>query len=159
MISRRHLLLGGGASLLAATQWSMTASAETGVRIDMYSVHPEDSSQRMVFTPNVIRVQPGTTVSFVPSQPAHNCQSTPGMLPENAVAWRGSFGKQLDVTLTIPGYYGYHCMPHRSMGMVGLIIVEGEGQDANLAAAKSIKQPGMAAKRWDDIWQRVQAST
>lgn len=77
------------------------------------------------------------------------------MLPAKATAWLSGFGEAFDLTPTIPGYYGYHCMPHRSMGMVGLIVVEGKGRDANLAAAKAVAQPGMAAKVWDDIWQGV----
>lgn len=97
----------------------------------------------------------GDKVTFKPSQPTHSCLSTPGMIPDGAEGWRGQIGKSVSVTFAKPGYYGYHCLPHRSLGMVGLVIVEGEGHDANVAAVKTVKQPGKAARVREDIWREV----
>lgn len=121
----------------------------------MYNRDPAGSGASMVFTPRILRVAVGDTVTFAPKEGAHNCQSTPGMIPEGAKSWRGQIGQPVSVTFTKPGYYGYHCMPHRSMGMVGLVIVEGPGRDDNLAAAKAVNQPGMAKSVWKEIWSQA----
>lgn len=120
--------------------------------VEMYASDPTDAGRSMFFTPRILRVAAGHTVTFASKNGAHNCQSTPGMIPEGAESWRGKIGEPVSVTFLEPGYYGYHCMPHRSMGMVGLVIVEGPGREHNLSAAKAVRQPGKAKAVWDRIW-------
>jgi pseudoazurin len=74
------------------------------------------------------------------------------MIPSGAQAWRGQIGQPVTVTFSQPGYYGYHCLPHRGLGMVGLVIVEGAGRDANLQSARSVTHPGEAKAVWEAIW-------
>ena len=40
--------------------------------------------------------------------------------------------KQVDVVFDVPGFYGYQCKPHANMGMIGLIVVEGDSMLDNL---------------------------
>jgi hypothetical protein len=44
------------------------------------------------------------------------------------------------VTLDKPGAYVYECVPHASMGMVGVILV-GDGKPANLDAINASSNP------------------
>ena len=127
------------------------------VEVRMFNVHPDDPAQTMVFSPRVLWVQPGTTVRFVAVDPSHNTVSTPGMLPEGAAPWSGPFGKPFEVTVTLPGVYGYHCLAHRGMGMVGLIVVDGGEGAPNLKQAKAVKQTGGAAAAWAEIWGELGA--
>lgn len=152
MFDRRAAILGAGATAFLAS--AGLAVAPRSHVVEMLTQDPE-TGRRMVFTPRILRVASGDTVTFRPSQPMHNSMSTPGMVPEGASGWRGSIGKSVSVTFTKPGYYGYHCLPHKSMGMVGLVIVEGEGLDANLEAAQSVRQTGKAKEAWDEIWAEV----
>lgn len=124
----------------------------------MYNVDPQDPSRRMVFTPRILKLAPGDTVTFIPENRGHNSQSTKGMIPEGAEPWKGAFGKPVSVTPTVPGLYGYDCMPHRSMGMVGLLIVEGPGMLDNLSSAKSVRQIGRAKSAWEEIWAEAEQS-
>ena len=124
--------------------------------VEMLTDDPAGSGRRMFFSPRVLRVAIGDTVTFNPTQPTHSCISTPGMIPDGAKSWRGQIGKPISVTFTVPGYYGYHCMPHRNLGMVGLVIVEGDGRDANLQAAKDVPQIGKAKQAWETIWTEAQ---
>ena len=152
MFDRRAAIVGAGATtLLAATRISAQSGSHT---VEMLTEDPA-TGERMVFSPRLLRIVLGDTVTFRPSQPTHSCLSTPGMIPDGGEGWRGQIGKSVSVTFAKPGYYGYHCLPHRSLGMVGLVIVEGEGHDANVAAAKAVKQPGKAARIWEDIWREV----
>lgn len=124
--------------------------------VAMRNVDPADPSRRMVFTPDLLKVPAGAQVRFHAPEGAHNTQSTPGMVPVGAQGWRFGIRKSGVVTFDQPGFYGYHCLPHRSMGMVGLIIVEGTGMMDNFKSAQTAKHPAKAAERWADLWARAQ---
>ena len=103
----------------------------------------------MVFEPDVVKVQPGDTVTFVATDPGHDAMSVPGMLPDGAQPFEGQIGKDVTVTFTQPGVYGVKCKPHYVMGMVGVVVV---GDAApNLEAAKAAKNPGKAGKVFADL--------
>lgn len=159
MQNRRNALgligtLGLGAFSLGLAARPLLASDVFDV--SMRNVDPSDPSRRMVFTPDLLIVRKGAQVRFHAPEGAHNTQSTPGMVPVGAEGWRFGIRKSGVVTFSKPGFYGYHCLPHRSMGMVGLIIVEGIGMRDNLRAAKSVNHPGKAAERWADLWERAE---
>lgn len=136
----------------------MAASAQAGktVEIKMLNKDPDNPRQRMVFSPRVVKVQPGDTVKFVPADKGHFAAATKGMIPDGTKRWRGKINKEFEVTLDKPGVYGYQCPPHVTLGMVGMIIVEGEGMDANLAAAKKVKQRGKARLIYEQIFAEAE---
>lgn len=103
----------------------------------------------MVFEPDLVKVQPGDTVTFVATDPGHDAMSVPGMLPDGAQPFEGQIGKDVTVTFTQPGVYGVKCKPHYVMGMVGVVVV---GDPApNLEAAKAAKNPGKAGKVFGEL--------
>lgn len=159
MQNRRHALGSMGAFGLGVVGLGFGVSpllARDDYEVLMLSVDPTDASKRMVFTPDLLKVPVGAQVRFSATEGAHNTQSTPGMVPDGAQGWRFGIRESGVVTLTKPGFYGYHCLPHRSMGMVGLIIVEGAGMMDNLSAARSVIHPSRAANRWADLWARAE---
>jgi pseudoazurin len=103
----------------------------------------------MVFEPDLVKVQPGDTVTFVATDPGHDAMSVPGMLPDGVQPFEGKIGKDLTVTFTQPGVYGVKCKPHYVMGMVAAVVV---GDPAvNLEAAKAAKNPGKAGKVFAEL--------
>lgn len=100
----------------------------------------------MVFEPGFIKAAPGDTVKFVATNPGHNAQTIPGMLPAGEAEQKGQMGKDFILKVGKPGVYGIKCLPHFSMGMVALVQV-GNGPSANLAAAKGVKLSPLATKR------------
>ncbi|WP_298091146.1 pseudoazurin [uncultured Sphingomonas sp.] len=100
----------------------------------------------MVFEPAFVKAMPGDTVRFVPSDPSHNAETIPTMLPAGVAPSKGGMNKEFVLPVSTPGLYGIKCMPHYSMGMVALIQV-GKGPSSNLAAARAVKLPPFAAKR------------
>lgn len=119
----------------------------------MYSKHPEDSKIRNIFVPDLLQVNSGDTVKFITGDKGHNTVSDENMLPEGAEAWKSKISKEFEITLTHDGTYGYFCQPHRTLGMVGLILV-GDAS-GNYQAAKDAKQRGKAKKVYKDIFQRA----
>jgi pseudoazurin len=152
-IPRRHFIM---TTILAATLAPSVVRAATH-EVDMLNVHPDDRRQRMVFYPRLLSVQPGDTVKFVAVDRGHNSSSIDGMLPDGADVWVGKINEEVEVTLEIPGFYGYKCTPHLTLGMVGLIVVEGEGKLDNLEAARSVTHRGRAKVAFEEIWAQAEA--
>jgi pseudoazurin len=96
------------------------------------------------------KVQPGYTVTFLPTDKGHNAETIKDMLPEGAEAFKGTMGKEIVVTFTEAGAYGIKCAPHLGMGMVALVVV-GENP-ANLEAVKEVKVPNKAKERFEAIF-------
>ncbi len=111
----------------------------------------------MVFEPAFLQVSPGDTVHFVPTDPGHDIETIPGMLPAGAASLKGEPSKPYDVTFTTPGLYGVRCRPHYAMGMVGVVVVG--GKPANLAQAQAVVTPGMAKARMDGLLAQAAAVT
>ena len=80
------------------------------------------------------------------------------MVPDGAEAWKGRVNEEIELSLTVPGFYGYKCLPHFATGMVGLIVVEGEGKLNNLEAARAVRHRGRAAQIFDEIWAEAEAA-
>ncbi|SDY94743.1 pseudoazurin [Citreimonas salinaria] len=107
----------------------------------------------MVFEPAYIKVEPGDTVTFVPTDKSHNAETIPDMLPAGAEPFAGAINKEVSVTFTEEGIYGVKCKPHYAMGMVAVVQV---GDVGDIEAAKAVKHPGQATKRMDAALAQVE---
>lgn len=75
------------------------------------------------FSQPELRIEPGTTVRWV------NTTSTfHTVTPDGHTAWSewqtASQGESFEVTFDQEGTFPYYCLPHRSLGMTGTVIVE-----------------------------------
>ena len=100
----------------------------------------------MVFEPAYLKVAPGDSVRFLATQKGHNAESLPGMAPAGAAAFKGKIDEEFTVKFTKEGVYGYKCLPHLGMGMVGVVQV-GKASNKADAAAAAQKLPGLGKKR------------
>jgi pseudoazurin len=112
------------------------------------------SAGMMVFEPAYVAVKPGDTVTFVPVDPGHNAESVPGMFPAGAAPFKGNFGQKITVKFVKPGLYGYKCMPHAGLGMVGLVQV-GAAVNRAQVQAEAARLPGLGKKRMTDLLAQV----
>lgn len=135
--------------LVAAVMFAASPVMAADHTVQMLNAGPDGT--RMVFEPAIVKVAPGDTVTFVPTDKGHNAESIPGLLPDGAEPFKGAIGKEITVTFTAPGVYGVKCLPHYSMGMVGLVVV-GDPPPANLDAAKAVKNPPLAQKKLDTLF-------
>lgn len=126
------------------------------IEIQMLTRDPEGSGLQ-VFKPRLITAQVGDTIRFVPTDPTHQSSSIEGMIPDGARGWEGAINEPVEYVVPTPGIYGYKCVPHYAAGMVGLIIVEGEGMTDNLAAARETSHPGLAGSKFEEIFDQAQA--
>ena len=98
----------------------------------------QGSEGYMVFEPSVLKIKKGDSVTFVPTDAAHNSASIEGMIPSGASKWNGKLSQNITVTFDVEGLYGYQCTPHAMMAMVGMIQV-GENK-SNLESVKATAQ-------------------
>ena len=134
--------------LLATTALAGAAEFE----VDM--VNKGSDGSVMAFDPPLTKVAVGDTVHFVAKDKGHNAQTIPGMIPDGAAPISGQISQDVTVTFTVPGVYGVRCIPHFSMGMVGLVVV-GDSPAPNLDAAKAANVPPLAKKRLDPLWAQL----
>ena len=99
----------------------------------------------MVFEPAYLNIKPGDTVKFIATTKGHNAETIAGMAPAGAAPFKGKINEEIVVKFTKPGLYGYKCLPHIGMGMVGLVQV-GPASNKAQASATAAKLPGMSKK-------------
>jgi len=152
MLTRRSFSISlaalAGTSAIARTRGSAHA-------VMMLNADCNDSNVVNVFDPAILHVAQGDSVTFLATDPSHNSASKRGMIPDRATPWNDGLDKELTVTLTVPGIYGYICLPHYDWGMVGLIVVGGDL--SNLAQVKKLRHPGTARSRFRALLAKVEA--
>ena len=80
-------------------------------------------SGTMVFEPAFVKLAPGDSIKFAPTDKGHNAELIKGMAPEGAATFKTVVSKEEVVTFDKPGVYGIKCSPHYIMGMIGLVVV------------------------------------
>ncbi|MEM0977429.1 MAG: pseudoazurin [Pseudomonadota bacterium] len=158
-ITRRHATLMMGTAAIAAPLMSTTAVAmdePKTIEVLMLNQHPDDPKLRQVFVPRVISANPGDTIKFVAADKSHNAATSRGMIPEGAAGFKGKINQDVEYVAEGPGIYGVECTPHKTTGMVALVVVEGEGKLANLEEAKGVRHPGKARQAWEEIWAEAE---
>ena len=116
------------ASLLAL--FATSANAED-LTIDM--LNKRDDGAKMVYSEDIARIDVGDTITWLPTSKGHNVEFIAG--PDGWDAPRKSkLGKEVEMTFDTPGVYLYQCSPHKTMGMIAIVVV-GDG-DNDISKAK-----------------------
>jgi pseudoazurin len=106
----------------------------------------------MVFEPALLKIAPGDTVTFIPTNKSHNAESIKEMVPAGGELFKGAINKEVVATFTAPGVYGVKCSPHVGMAL----IVVGE-DTSNLEAVKAVKMPKKAQERLAPLFAEIEA--
>lgn len=149
LLHRITILLVGALSLSLSIQ---TARADEMV-VEMLN---KSSGQTYAYAPDLIRLQPGDSVMFRPTDKGHNAITIDGMLPDGAARIDVGFNKEIKITFDRPGIYGVKCVPHVGLGMVGLIIV-GEPNDTNAIREATAKLPPKARARMEELLRQLES--
>ena len=101
--------------------------------------------ETMVFSQKIVNIDVGDTVFWTSTDPGHNVEFiSKGGLPEGVEKFKSKIGKDAEYNFTIPGIYAYWCTPHKSMGMIGFVVVGGDY--SNMESIKSVKYIGKSKK-------------
>ena len=129
---------------MAVALFVMTATPAAAREVQVRMLN-KGAHGRMVFEPALVVIRPGDTVRFLATDKGHNAETIAGMLPAGAAPFKGRINESIAVRFTVPGLYGYKCLPHLGLGMVGLIQVGAAGNRAQ-AMAEASKLPGLGRK-------------
>jgi|TARA_B100001094_G_scaffold321723_1_gene369882 pseudoazurin len=112
-----------------ATLSTTAFAADTTVEM----LNKRDDGAKMVYSEDITRIDVGDTITWVPTAKGHNVEFIAG--PDGWKAPRKSkLNKEVEMTFDTPGVYLYQCSPHKSMGMIGIVVV-GDG-DNDISGAK-----------------------
>ena len=114
--------------------------------IDMLNVRSD--GQSMVDSEDVLKVEVGDTVVWKPKDKGHNVEFIIGPdaveLPK-----KSRINQEFTYTFEKSGVYFYQCTPHKSMGMIAVIIV---GEDlTNIDQVKSVRVFGKSKRKLEEI--------
>ncbi|MEM7731515.1 MAG: pseudoazurin [Pseudomonadota bacterium] len=151
---RQNLGLMGGA-LVASAAPSVLTSSEAVHDVEMLNHHPDDKKELMVFYPDIVIAQPGDVIRFLATDNNHNSQARDDMLPDGVEPWKSKIGDEFELTVEAEGAYGYFCTPHKTYGMVGLILVG--DVSSNYETLKTVRQRSKSKARFKDIFARADA--
>jgi pseudoazurin len=85
------------------------------------------STKLMSFEPLVVQIKPGDQVVWR-NMTGHMVKSL--LIPDGAEGWQSNLGEDFTHKFDKPGAYLYNCVPHASLGMVGVVLV-GDGMPGN----------------------------
>ena len=120
---------------------SPTLVAET-VTVEMLN---KGENRSMIFSQEVVKINVGDTIFWQATDKGHNVEFIKkGGVPDGVEKFKSKVSKDAEYTFTIPGIYAYWCTPHKSMGMIGFVVV---GDDlSNIELIKKVKFAGKSKK-------------
>ena len=109
----------------------------------------KQGKESMVFSQKIVKINVGDKVFWKATNKGHNVEFIKGGVPEGVEKFKSKFNKDVEFKFDVPGIYAYWCTPHKSMGMIGFIVV---GNDkSNLESIKSIRFSGKSKKLAPDL--------
>ena len=105
--------------------------------------------ESMVYSKKIARIDVGDTVTWLATSKGHNVEFIKGGVPAGVDKFKSKFNKDISYKFTIPGIYAYWCTPHKSMGMIGFVVV-GDNK-SNLDDIKKIKYAAKSKKIAPDL--------
>ena len=113
-------------------------------------LNKRDDGAKMVYSEDIVRIEVGDTVTWTPDSKGHNVEFIAG--PEGWEAPKKSkLGKEYSYTFDVPGVYLYQCTPHKSMGMIAIVVV-GDG-DNDVSGAKV---RGKSKKKLKELMEQLE---
>jgi len=108
-----------------------TPALAEDMTIDM--LNKREDGAKMVYSEDIARIDVGDTITWLPTSKGHNVEFIAG--PDGWDAPRKSkLSKEVAITFDTPGVYLYQCTPHKTMGMIAIVVV-GDG-DNDISKAK-----------------------
>ena len=105
--------------------------------------------ENMVFSKKIVNVDIGDTVFWKATKSGHNVEFIKGGVPDGVDKFRSKLNKDTQYKFEIPGIYAYWCTPHKSMGMIGFVVV---GNDkSNIDKIRTLKFFGKSKKIAPDL--------
>jgi pseudoazurin len=90
----------------------------------------------MVFSEKLVYIDSGDTVFWKATDKGHNVEFVKGAVPTGVKAFKSKLNVDTEYKFSIPGIYAYWCTPHKTMGMIGFVVVGNDLSNFNDVAKK-----------------------
>ena len=112
----------------------VTPALAADVTIEM--LNKDADGNKMVYSQEIVQINSGDTVTWVPTSKGHNVEI---IASPNGMKYKSKNNKEAKITFDQPGIYYYWCTPHKGMGMIGLVVVDGDlSNKDDVAKAKAL---------------------
>ena len=126
-----------------------TSAFADNATVEMWNKDPDDKKRKMVFSEEIVVVEPGESVTWLATDKGHNVQMIDG--PDGVdLPKKSKLSKDVTLTFDEPGVYVYVCTPHASMGMIGIVVV-GELTQEGIDAVRDAKVKGKSKKKFKTL--------
>ena len=100
-------------------------------------LNKRDDGQKMVYSLDVAKVNVGDTIKWLPKSKGHNVEFI--KVPDGIKRSKKSkLNKEYSYTFDKSGIYLYQCTPHKSMGMIGLVVVGDDVSNKDIIAKAKV---------------------
>jgi pseudoazurin len=125
---------------LLITLWT---GAALGADVTVEMLNKLDG-EYMVYSKKIVRIDAGNTVFWKSVDKGHNVEFIKGGAPEGVEKFKSKLSQDTKYTFIVPGIYAYWCTPHKGMGMIGFVVVD--GNKSNLDLIKQVRYLGKSKK-------------
>ena len=113
-------------------------------------LNKRDDGAKMVYSEDITRIDVGDTITWVPTSKGHNVEFIAGpdgwKLPK-----KSKLNKEVEMTFDTPGVYLYQCTPHKSMGMIAIVVVGEADPKVVKDRLKDAKVKGKSKKKLKEL--------
>ena len=135
--------------ILIITLWTGLSYA-ADVEVEMLN---KLNNEFMVYSKKIVKIDVGDTVFWKSTTPGHNVEFIKDGVPEGVGKFKSKLSKDTEYKFTIPGIYAYWCTPHKSMGMIGFVVV---GNDlSNMDSIIKVKYSGKSKKLAKELISQI----
>ncbi len=111
------------------------------------------NNEYMVYSKKIVKINIGDTVFWKATDSSHNVEFIKGAVPEGVETFKSKLNKDVKYKFKIPGIYAYWCTPHKSLGMIGFVIV---GNDlSNKEDISNVKYFGKSKKIAEQLIEKL----
>jgi plastocyanin len=140
---------GDSESVPGADQLGGPDDLQGSAAVDATVLSSDEGAGQNVFTPAVVWVEQGATVTWTIAEGSHSATAyhpdydKSQRVPEDASPFDSetlTAGNTFEHTFETPGVYNYYCRPHEGLGMVGLVVVDGPQGGPGTTAPEGVEQ-------------------
>jgi len=122
-------------NLIIASIMALLTTSVFAEDITIEMLNKREDGAKMVYSQDIARIDVGDTITWVPTQKGHNVEFIAG--PDGWKAPKKSkLSKEVSITFDTPGVYLYQCSPHKTMGMIAIVVVGNGDNDISKAKVK-----------------------
>jgi pseudoazurin len=137
-------------NLITASLMALFATTAYAEDITVEMLNKRDDGAKMVYSEDISRIDVGDTITWVPTSKGHNVEFVAG--PDGWKAPKKSkLNKEVEMTFDTPGVYLYQCSPHKSMGMIAIVIVGEQDAEEVKDRLKGVKVKGKSKKKLKEL--------